>query len=106
MMATPFVAATIPAATVRVSGTTLFQVAMLNDNDALQWAAIAQLNGIIDPWITPETAIEIPPVFPTGTQTGLLLVTPGGATSVPPSPPSKYRLSQLNLGDFRNILGL
>ena len=109
MATAPYVAATIPAKTVRVSGTTLFHVAMLQDDDALQWAAVATLNGLIDPWINAETAVEIPPVFPTfasGTETGLLLLAPGGATAVPASPASTYKLSLLNLGDFRNLLTL
>jgi hypothetical protein len=89
-MATAFVAATVPAKTVRVSGTTLFHVAMLQDGDALEWNAIAQLNGLIDPWITPLTAVLIPPVFPTNDAGGLLLVTPGGATAVPPNPVSTF----------------
>lgn len=105
-MTTPFVAATIPAKTVRVSGTTLFHVAMLQNGDPLQWVAIATLNGVIDPWINAETAVEIPPVFPSGTQSGELLIAPGGATAVPPGPPSTYELKLLNLGDFRNLLGL
>ena len=109
MATTPYVAATIPAKTIRVSGTTLFHVAMFQDNDPLQWAAVAALNGLIDPWINAEAAVEIPPVFPTfatGTETGLLLLVPGGATSVPPGPVSTYKLSMFNLGDFRNILVL
>ena len=109
MATVPYVASTIPAKTVRVSGTTLFHVAMIEDGDALQWNAIAALNGLIDPWVTPETALEIPSVFPTyatGTETGLLLLVPGGATAVPPGPASTYKLSILNLGDFRNLLDL
>lgn len=65
-------AGTIPARTVRYSGTTLFRVAELECGDALQWVAIAELNGMTDPWILAETDILIPPVLPTGTQTGIL----------------------------------
>ena len=79
-MATAFIAATVPAKIDRVSGTTLFRIALQEDGDPLQWAAIAQINGLLDPWIFAQADIKIPPVFPTGTQTGLLLVTPGGAT--------------------------
>lgn len=67
-----FVAATVPAKTVRVSDTNLFRMAMLETGDALQWVAIAQLNGLTDPWVTGQANILIPPVFPTGTQTGIL----------------------------------
>jgi hypothetical protein len=38
----------------------------------LQWVAIAQLNGLIDPWITGLTTLLIPPVLPSGPQTGIL----------------------------------
>jgi hypothetical protein len=71
-MATGFIAATIPAKVVRVSGSTLFQVAMLQTGDPLQWVAIANLNGLTDPWITAQRDILIPPVLPTGPQTGIL----------------------------------
>lgn len=68
----PFIAATIPAAVIPVSGTTLFHVAMLQAGDALQWVAIAELNGLSDPWIDQLLNVEIPPVFPSGEQTGIL----------------------------------
>lgn len=71
-MASEYIAATIPAAIVRVSGTTLFEVAMLQTGDPLQWVAIAQLNDLTDPWISSSAEILIPPVLPTGTQTGIL----------------------------------
>lgn len=71
-MASEYIAATIPAAIVRVSGTTLFEVAMLQTGDPLQWVAIAQLNDLTDPWISALEEILIPPVLPTGTQTGIL----------------------------------
>ena len=74
-MTTPtvgYIAATIPAKVDRVSGTTLFHLAMIEDGDPLQWVAIAELNGITDPWITAQQDILIPPVFPTGSQTGIL----------------------------------
>ncbi len=71
-MAAEFIAATIPAKVIRVSNTTLFQVAMMETGDPLQWVAIARLNGITDPWIIAETEILIPPVLPSGQQTGIL----------------------------------
>ena len=38
-----YIAATVPAQVVRASNTTLFQVAMMQTGDPLQWVAIAQL---------------------------------------------------------------
>jgi hypothetical protein len=70
-MTTGYIAATIPAQTVHASGTTLFHLAMQQTGDALQWVAIAELNDLTDPWIG-QADILIPPVFPSGTQTGIL----------------------------------
>jgi len=67
-----YIASTIPAQIIRVSGTTLFQVAMMQTGDPLQWVSIAELNGVIDPWIVAQQEILIPPVLPTGAQTGIL----------------------------------
>lgn len=67
-----YIAQTIPAKVIRVSDTTLFQVAMQQTGDPLQWVAIAQLNGMVDPWIVAERDILIPPVLPSGEQTGIL----------------------------------
>lgn len=67
-----YIASTIPAKVVRASGTTLYHIAMRETGDPLQWVAIAQLNGLADPWITAETEILIPPVLPSGPQTGIL----------------------------------
>ena len=67
-----YIAATVPAKIVRASGTTLFNIAMRETGDPLQWVAIAQLNGLVDPWITAMEEILIPPVLPSGPQTGIL----------------------------------
>jgi hypothetical protein len=67
-----YIAATVPAKIVRASGTTLFNIAMRETGDPLQWVAIAQLNGLADPWITAMEEILIPPVLPSGPQTGIL----------------------------------
>ncbi len=67
-----YIAQTIPAKVIRESDTTLFRVAMQQTGDPLQWVAIAQLNGMIDPWIVAEQDILIPPVLPSGEQTGIL----------------------------------
>jgi hypothetical protein len=71
-MASGYIAATIPAKIVRAANTTLFQIAQREAGDALQWVAIAQLNGLIDPWIGVQQDILIPPVLPSGTQSGIL----------------------------------
>jgi len=67
-----FIAGTIPAKTISVSDDSLFRIAMAETGDPLQWVAIAQLNGLIDPWVSGAANILIPPVFPSGTQTGIL----------------------------------
>ncbi|WP_407146231.1 hypothetical protein [Bradyrhizobium sp. ORS 86] len=71
-MSTGYIASTVPAQIVRVSDTTLFDVAMRATGDALQWVAIAQLNGLTDPWVTGLAEILIPPVLPSGQPTGIL----------------------------------
>lgn len=71
-MTVGFIAATVPAKVIRVSDDNLFRIAMVETGDPLQWVAIARLNGLTDPWIGAETEILIPPVFPSGTQTGIL----------------------------------
>jgi hypothetical protein len=81
-MTVGFIGATIPAKVLRVSGTTLFQIAMQQTGDPLQWVAIAELNGITDPWIVGLTTLLIPPIFPTGAQTGIL----DGIGGAPPPP--------------------
>lgn len=67
-----YIAATVPAVIVHVSGTTLFRVAMQQNGDALQWPAIAALNGLTDPWISAQVDLKIPPVWPTAAPTGIL----------------------------------
>jgi hypothetical protein len=94
-----YIGGTIPAKVVRVSGTTLFQIAMMETGDPLQLVAIAEMNGLTDPWITAQQDLLIPPIFPTGTQTGILqpaatpydptlAVAPTSAAVVAPAPPS------------------
>ncbi len=67
-----YIAATIPAEVVRASGTTLFHIAMQQFGDPLQWTAIADLNDMVDPWVTKQADILIPPVLPAGTPSGIL----------------------------------
>lgn len=71
-MSVGYIASTIPAKIVRTSNTTLFQIAMAETGDALQWVSIAELNNLTDPWILGQANILIPPVLPTGAQTGIL----------------------------------
>jgi hypothetical protein len=52
----------------RVSGTTLFQVAVDYLNDATQWYRIAQLNGISDPWINAIETLQLPASLPATAQ--------------------------------------
>jgi hypothetical protein len=52
----------------RVSGTTLFQVAVDYLNDATQWYRIAQLNGLIDPWIYAVETLQLPASLPSTAQ--------------------------------------
>ena len=67
-----YIASTIPARIVRLSGTTLFHIAMLQEGDPLAWPSIAILNGVIDPWVFAQMDVLIPPVFPTLATTGIL----------------------------------
>jgi hypothetical protein len=71
-MASPYIAATVPAKKVWVSGSTLFHVALAEMGDALHWAEIARMNRITDPWVSPLTAVLIPPVPMSGDLTGVL----------------------------------
>lgn len=71
-MTVGYIASTIPAKIVSASGTTLFHIAMIEKGDALLWTAIASMNDITDPWIDTQINILIPPVFPTGPQSGIL----------------------------------
>jgi hypothetical protein len=50
----------IPAKIIRVSGTTLFAVAARELGNALLWETVADLNGLVDPFIGPEIALKIP----------------------------------------------
>jgi hypothetical protein len=68
----PYIASTVPARMVRYSNTTMFQIAELECGDAMQWVVLAELNGLVDPWIAGQIDILIPPVLPTGTLTGIL----------------------------------
>lgn len=68
----PYIASSVPAKIVREANTTLFHVAMVEAGDPLQWVVIAELNELIDPWLRGVKDILIPPVLPSGPQTGIL----------------------------------
>jgi hypothetical protein len=74
-----FIAETVPAQIVNVSFTTLFDVAVQQFGDPLQWVIMASLNNLVDPWIS-SAAIIVPPVLPTGTPSGILTPTTGLAS--------------------------
>jgi len=68
-----YIAATVPAKVDRVSHTTLFHLAMIEFGEALQWTAIASINGLTDPWIMNGRAeLKIPPTLPNRPLTGIL----------------------------------
>ena len=67
-----FLAAAAPTRTVRVSFTTLFDVAMRQFGDALRWVEIAEANGLSDPWVRDQTTLIIPNTVPAATPTGIL----------------------------------
>ncbi len=73
LAAVGYIASTIPAKTVRTSAhSTLFHIAMLQTGDPLQCVSIAFMNNLMDPWISTQANILIPPVFPPGAQSGIL----------------------------------
>jgi hypothetical protein len=69
---TTYIAATIPARSIFVSGITLFQVAEEQLGDALRWVELAEINGMVDPWIWGVRQVLIPPVLSQQPQTGIL----------------------------------
>lgn len=72
-LSTGYIASVVSAKVLRVSNTTLFEIAMRQFGDAMYWVDIAELNGMTDPWITGMTEILIPPAIDqTVTPTGIL----------------------------------
>lgn len=67
-----YIASTIPAQVVRTSGTTLFHIGEIYAGDAMRWAEIARINGLIDPWIYGFHEIFIPPVLSSAPLDGIL----------------------------------
>lgn len=69
---TTYIAATIPARSIYVSGTTLFHVAEQQLGDAMRWVELAHINGMVDPWIWGVRRIVLPPVLSNVELTGIL----------------------------------
>lgn len=66
-MANSYMAGAVPARLVRVSNTTLFQLAADYLGDPMLWTRIAKLNGLTDPWIGEMREITIPTALPSKT---------------------------------------
>ena len=71
MADTGYIATAIPAKVVRTGPTTLFHLAAREFSDAMQWARIAELNGVVDPWTDGVSEILLPPA-PSSSKTGIL----------------------------------
>ena len=69
---TTYIASTIPARALHVSGTTLFHIAEIYLGDAMRWVELAEINGLVDPWIYGITTILLPPVLSTAPLDGIL----------------------------------
>lgn len=69
---TKYIASTIPAQAIHVSGTTLFHVAEMNLGDAMRWVELGRINGMTDPWIYGVHTILLPPVLSQEPLTGIL----------------------------------
>jgi hypothetical protein len=69
---TTYIAATIPAKSIYVSGTTLFHIAEDQLGDAMRWVELADMNDMVDPWIWGIRQILLPPVLSQRPLTGIL----------------------------------
>jgi len=69
---TTYIAATIPARSIYISGQTLFHVAERELGDAMRWVELARINGMVDPWIWGVRRILIPPVLSEAPLDGIL----------------------------------
>jgi hypothetical protein len=63
-MATANGTGSAPLKTVTVAGGNLFRIALDQLGDATQWNRIAQLNDILDPFLSGIVTLTIPPVDP------------------------------------------
>jgi len=54
------IALTVPSKIVRVSNTTLFKIAETELGNATLWEKIADLNGLVDPWVDGYLELQIP----------------------------------------------
>ena len=59
-MAVPLIAPA-PLRVVRTIGGNLFRIALDELGDAEQWVRIANLNGLIDPWLSGSVTLKVPP---------------------------------------------
>ena len=50
--------------TITVGGGNLFQIALQELGDATQWNRIAEINGLVDPFLTGITVLTIPKTDP------------------------------------------
>ncbi len=50
--------------TLTVAGGNLYQIALDQLNDATQWSRIAELNGLIDPFLSGIVMLQIPDTDP------------------------------------------
>jgi hypothetical protein len=69
---TTYIASTIPARSIYVSGTTLFHVAEMQLGDAMRWVELAHINGMVDPWVWGVRRILLPPVLSDAPLDGIL----------------------------------
>lgn len=61
-----------PIRVVRVIGGTLFRIALDELGDAEQWDRIADLNGLVDPWLVGYNVLRIPAPLPNLSNGGAL----------------------------------
>ena len=66
------VIAPAPLRIVRRAGGNLFRVALDELGDAEQWKRIADLNGLVDPWLSGFVTLTIPPRQPNPNTNGAL----------------------------------
>jgi nucleoid-associated protein YgaU len=57
----PFLATAPATRIIRVTSTNLFAIAARVYGDGRLWTAIAQANGLIDPWVKGTVSLVVPP---------------------------------------------
>jgi len=69
----PFLASAPATRTIHVSNVTLFALAAKYYGDPMLWTLIAQVNGLLDPWVSTLGTLAIPDAPPqAGAASGLL----------------------------------